>query len=96
MSVDTSAPDTSAPEGTDLRSRALARLQQKRAFRLHLLMYLLFNAVLVGIWALTWTGFFWPGIPIAAWGIGVVAHAYEVYGREPTEEQIRREMERIG
>lgn len=89
MSVDAVTPDT------DLRDRALERLKKKRDFKLHLAMYVMFNSLLILVWVLTATGFFWPVFPLAGWGIGIVAHAWDAYGREPSEAQIRREIDHL-
>ncbi len=81
-----------------LRQRALTRLKRRRDFRVHLLMYLMVNAFLVVIWWATigWGGFFWPAFPLVGWGIGLVAHWYDVYyGEDFTEAQIRAEMDRL-
>jgi hypothetical protein len=79
-----------------LRDRAVQHLKKKSEFRAHLLAYLLINAFVVGIWAVTGAGFFWPVFPIMGWGIGLGFNAWDVYRREiPTEEQIRREMESL-
>ena len=87
--------DRAVPQG-DLRGRALSRLKTKSDFRMHVMIYLLVNAMLVLIWAMTGAGFFWPAFPIAGWGIGVVANAIDVYVlHDPTEEQITTEMERL-
>ena len=41
-------------------------------------------------------GFFWPVFPLVGWGIGVVMNAWDVYRPEEfTEEQVRREVERL-
>ena len=80
----------------DIRERAIRRLRKKRDFRSHLFVYVAVNAMLVLIWALTSGGFFWPIFPIAGWGIGVAANAWDVYGRRPiTEDEIRREADRL-
>ena len=82
--------------GQDLRERAIARLKQKRDFGAHLFVYLVVNGFLVGIWALTGSGLFWPVFPMFLWGIGLVLNAWDVYGRKPvSEDRIRREMERM-
>jgi len=80
-----------------LREKAIKQLKKQRDFRGHLLVYVLVNAFLVVIWALTNPdGFFWPVFLIAGWGIGVVMNAWDVYrGDEFSEAQIRREMERF-
>jgi uncharacterized membrane protein len=90
--------DYGPQKGTDedLRQRAVKRLRQQHDFRVHLAIYLAVNLFLVAIWWFTGVGFFWPVFPIFAWGIGVVANALEVYGREsPTEEQIQRQIDRM-
>jgi len=87
--------DRTGREG-DLRVRAVARLKKQADFRVHLLIYLLVNTMIVIIWAMTGAGFFWPVFVITGWGIGVVANAVDAYVRdEPTEEQVVTEMERL-
>jgi 2TM domain len=80
-----------------LREKAIKQLKKRRDFRGHLLVYVLVNAFLVAVWALTNPdGFFWPVFLIAGWGIGVVMNAWDVYrGDEFSEAQIHREMERF-
>jgi hypothetical protein len=80
----------------DLRQRAIANLKKKHEYAAHLLAYVLVNAFLVAIWAVTSDGtLFWAIFPILGWGIGLVFHAWDVYGRPPGEEQIHHEMERL-
>jgi hypothetical protein len=80
----------------DLRERAVQRLKRKRDFKSHVFIYLTVNAMLVVIWAVTGSGFFWPIFPIIGWGIAVGANAWDVYGRKPiTEDEIRREADRL-
>lgn len=80
----------------ELREKAVARLKKKRDFRGHVFIYVAVNAMLVGIWAITGAGFFWPIFPILGWGVGVAANAWDVYGRKPiSEEEIQREAERL-
>jgi hypothetical protein len=80
-----------------LRDRAIKRLKKRRDFSAHVLVYVLVNAFLVAIWALTNPhGFFWPIFPLAGWGIGVVMNAWDVFRNDEfDEDQIRREMERL-
>jgi hypothetical protein len=82
---------------TELRERAVKRLKKRRDFHAHLLVYVLVNAFLVLIWALTSPGgFFWPVFPLVGWGIGVVMNGWDVYVAEDfDEEQIDREVERL-
>jgi class 3 adenylate cyclase len=43
--------------------------------RIHLTTYILVNLMLIGIWAASGAGYFWPIWPILGWGIGVGCHA---------------------
>jgi hypothetical protein len=80
----------------ELRKLAVSRLKKKRDFSTHVVIYVIVNAMLVGIWAVTGAGFFWPIFPLLGWGIGVGANAWDVYGRKPiTEDEIRRESDRL-
>jgi uncharacterized ion transporter superfamily protein YfcC len=81
---------------TELRERALKRLKKRRDFRAHILVYILVNAFLVVIWAVTSGGFFWPIFPIVGWGIGVVMNGWDVYfGDDFSEEDIEKEIEHL-
>jgi len=80
------------------RDRAMQQLKKRRDFRGHLLIYVLVNAFLVVIWAITNPhAFFWPVFIIGGWGIAVVMNAWDVYWRrEITEEDIQHEIKREG
>jgi hypothetical protein len=81
-----------------LRQQAIKSLKTKREFRNHLLVYVLVNLLLVGIWAFTGADFFWPIFPLLGWGIGLGFHAWEAYGpgERMSEDEIQREMRRLG
>jgi hypothetical protein len=79
----------------DQRQWAINRIRAKRAFWVHLTVYILVNALLVFIWAINASDYFWPMWPMLGWGIGVVAHAVGVGigTSEIAEERIAREIE---
>ena len=79
----------------ELRAAAVKRLKDKRDFKAHVLAYVTVNLLLVAIWAATSAGFFWPVFPLFGWGIGLVFHAWDVYSRPATPEQIAAEMDRL-
>jgi 2TM domain len=88
--------EAAGENGRDLREEAISRLKKKRDFRAHVFIYVAVNAMLVVIWAITGSDFFWPIFPILGWGIGVAANAWDVYGRKPIREnEIRSEEERL-
>ena len=66
--------------GRDLerpRSRAL-----EVSFQLHAVTYLVVNAMLIGIWAMTSPGdYFWPFWTLVPWGAAMLIHGWLTYGR---------------
>src|SRR5687767_15211003 len=46
-----------------------ARRGLEASVRVHLTIYLVVNAMLIGIWAAAGAGYFWPVWPILGWGI---------------------------
>ena len=82
-------------EDEDLRQEAIRSLKTKGEFKAHLLAYVLVNALLIVIWAMSGAGFFWPIFPLLGWGIGITFHAWDVFGSRPSEDKIRREMDRL-
>ncbi|MEX0992668.1 MAG: 2TM domain-containing protein [Solirubrobacterales bacterium] len=88
--------DGIATNPEELRNEAVKRLKKKRDFKAHLLSYVLINAMLVGIWAISGAGFFWPAFVLLGWGVGLAFNAYDVYGRHTiTEDQVQREIENL-
>ena len=76
------------------REIAIGRLKAKRDFRMHLGAYIVVNAMLVGIWALSGGGSFWPGWVILGWGVGLAFNGWWAYFSQPIRESdIRREMQ---
>jgi class 3 adenylate cyclase len=47
----------------------------RQSVKTHLTVYLLVNLFLIGIWAASGGGYFWPVWPILGWGLGVAFHA---------------------
>jgi class 3 adenylate cyclase len=46
-----------------------------QSFKIHATLYVLVNVLLIGIWAASGGGYFWPVWPILGWGFGVAGHA---------------------
>ena len=76
------------------RDAAIKRIKDKRDFKTHAVSYVVVNLFLIGVWAVSGSGYFWPGWVMAGWGIGLVLHGWQTYrGERPiTEEDIHREM----
>lgn len=76
------------------REQAIRRVKAQRDFKAHIVVYLVVNAALVGIWAASGAGFFWPIFVIGGWGIGLLFHWWSAYheARPISQDDIQREM----
>ena len=89
----------SSPEA--LREQALERLKKRRDLHAHMIVYLLVNLAIWGVWLVvashshSWWP--WPIFLTLFWGIGLAMNAWDVYFRRPiTEAELRREIEHLG
>ncbi len=83
------------PTQEELRKDARERLKKRRDFTAHLVAYVVVNAMLVGIWATTGAGYFWPAWVLLLWAIGLLLNAWDVFFRRPiTDDDVDREVER--
>jgi class 3 adenylate cyclase len=83
-----------APPPSDHQA-AIERIQAKRGFERHATAYVAVNLLLIGIWAITDRGYFWPIWPILGWGVGLGANYWAVFHRRPiSDDEIRREIEK--
>ncbi len=81
--------------GSD-REQALQRIKKRRDFSGHLVAYLVVNAALWTIWAVTDAGYPWPAWVSGGWGIGLLLNAWDVYVRRPiTDADVQREIDRL-
>ena len=76
---------------------ARTRVTQRRDFGSHVVAFVVVNAAVVLIWALTGGGYFWPAWLLGLWGIGLVLHAWDTFVRRPvTEADVEAELRRHG
>ncbi len=96
MTITPPAPPERGTRPLDLeRAEARQRVEARRKLVSDLVAYVVVNAFLVGVWAITGAGYFWPGWVLAGWGMGLVLHAWDVYWRQPiSEEDVDAEMRR--
>ncbi len=89
------APEPS-PDPDPLRTEAKRRVEAKRSFSSHFTSYVVVNAFLVLIWAVTGRGYFWPVWVLGGWGIGLVMNYWEAFVRRPvTEADVDDELRRL-
>jgi fatty acid desaturase len=75
--------------------RARKRVTDRRELGSHVVAYVVVNAFLVLVWAVTGGGYFWPAWVLGPWGIGLVLHAWDVFGRRPvTDADVQAELDR--
>ena len=92
---DTSTSPEPGIEPATERERVRKRLQDRRDFGSHLVVFVVVNAFLVAAWAITGGGYFWPAWVLATWGIGLVLHAWETFVHRPvTDEDVDAELQR--
>jgi len=81
--------------GDERRQAAIQRLGEKRSFSSHIVTYIVINAMLILLWAVSGAGYFWPIWPLLGWGAGLAVHAWSLFGQQPiTEDDINREIQR--
>jgi hypothetical protein len=79
----------------DVRKEARARVQKRRDLGAHIVVYVVVNAMLIGIWAITGADYFWPAWVLLGWGVGLVLNIWDVFFRRPvTDADVDRELER--
>jgi hypothetical protein len=83
----------------EIRRKAEERVERRISFFMHLASYFVINTAIFLVWFFVTNhgkGFPWFVIPLAGWGIGVVAHFFNVFVFHGLRERlIEREMERI-
>ena len=89
---------TTAPEHLDestAREKARRRVERKRKLRNDFVAYIVINCFLIGVWAFTGLGYFWPGWVLGGWGVLLMLDAWKTYNQGPvTDHEIEQEMRR--
>lgn len=78
----------------EIYSLALRRVKAKRGFFIHLITYILVNAMLWTIYLLNSGGGFWPLWVTFGWGIGVACNGIDVFYKVSSA-TITNEIEKI-
>lgn len=75
--------------------QARRSVQRRRKLLGDLVAYVLVNAFLIGVWAATGAGSFWPGWVLGGWGVLLALDAWNVMYRRPvTDADIEAELRR--
>jgi uncharacterized membrane protein len=82
----------------EIRKIATRRVRARRGFYWHLVVYVVINLFLIGIWYFTGQGNFWPGWVLLGWGVAVVLNAIAVFARDDIGSEraaVEKEIEKI-
>lgn len=78
-----------------LRAEARRRLEKRRNLQGGLIAYVVINAFLVGVWAVSGGGYFWPGWVLGGWGAAMLLGLVDYYRGPITEADVDREARRL-
>ena len=79
----------------DLRNQARKHIEKRQGLQVSLLAFVVINAFVVGIWAVSGSGYFWPGWLMAAWGVGLIFQIWDYFRRPVTEADVDDEIRRM-
>lgn len=96
MSTPTLPENSTVPEPVSERERARKHIQQRRGLQAGLFAYVVVNAFLIGVWAMSGGGYFWPAWILAGWGLGMVFAVWDYLRGPVTEQQVDEELRRMG
>ena len=87
------------PTGDDqsLQDLAVKRIKDRRDFQVHLVVYVVVNLFLWGLWAITsgLDSYPWPVWVTLGWGIGVVLNWGSVTRRPITGDEVNKAIQRL-
>ena len=83
----------------EIYREARKKVEEKKGFYTHFIVYNLVSIILVIIWVVTGAGFPWFVFPLGGWGIGILFHFLGafVFSRQASWErrEIEKEAERL-
>ncbi len=75
------------------RQAARKRVEKKHKFRGDVVAYVVINLFLIGLWAVSGFGYFWPGWVLGGWGVLLLLDGWNAFYRRPiTEKEIETEL----
>jgi len=89
--------DLHEAETTNDSTRALARkrVEKRRGLQGGFVAYVVINAFLVAVWAMTGAGYFWPAWVMAGWGVGMLLGLWDYLRGPVTDADIEDELRRM-
>jgi hypothetical protein len=92
-----SAPVLPTGDDQSLQNLAVKRIKDRRDFQGHVVVYVVVNLFLWGLWAMTsgLGSYPWPVWVTLGWGIGVVLNWWSVTRRPITRDEVNQEIQRL-
>jgi hypothetical protein len=87
--------EQTAPAVDTARAEARKRIEKRRGLQGGLVAYVVINAFLVAVWAMTGAGYFWPAWIIAAWGVGMLLGLWDYLRGPVSDADIDDELRRM-
>ena len=86
-------PPTYVDELDDERVWARSHIARRRKLRADIVAYVVINAFLLVVWALTGAGYFWPAWVLAGWGVALLLDIWNFNQHRPiTDADIDSEL----
>lgn len=82
-------------ESSKDRDAARKRIEKRRNLQGTFVAYVIINAFLVGVWAMTGQGYFWPAWMIAGWGVAMLLGLWDYLRGPVTEADVDRELDHL-
>ena|SRR5215211_4473625 len=79
-----------------VRVAARKRIEKRRNLQGGFVAYVVVNAFLVAVWAMTGGGYFWPAWILAGWGVGMLLGLWDYLRGPVTEADVDDEVRRSG
>lgn len=77
------------------RAAARKRIDKRRGLQGGMVAYVVVNAFLVVVWALTGAGYFWPAWIMAGWGVGMLLGLWDYLRGPVSESDVDAELHRM-
>jgi hypothetical protein len=77
------------------RAAARKRIEKRRGLQGGMVAYVVVNAFLVLVWAMTGAGYFWPAWIIAGWGVGMLLGLWDYLRGPVTDADVDDEVRRM-
>jgi hypothetical protein len=87
--IEQQEPETTSDSA---RTRARKRVEKRRSLQGGVVAYVVINAFLVGVWAMSGGGYFWPGWVLAGWGVALLLGLWDYVRGPVTDADIDKEL----